>query len=772
MLIVFCFSIITSGLSGQASLPKVVPPSPEVSELFRFQDYPMDYSTGVPQISIPLYEVKSGSLSVPVSISYHASGRRVMDEDGPIALGWALNAGGSISRTVYGDADFGTPTLGTYLFPNPFLTTGLTNSANLLYFEKLRHYTNPDAFAMPFTESEYDIFSYNAGNAGGKFIFKDSANIKTPKLLPYKPYVITPYYTSQGLTGIDILDDKGVLYKFVAGESSGPDNDYAITGFNLTKIFSADKTDSIIFKYTGFAKWTKSFSQQRMYVATSNLPSAPVGETNTETTSQGVYQVQRLTEIDFNQGKVLFNLVASSDLIDNIQIVNLSSQVLKTIQFTRSALDHLNQGGTSLNPNASQSNNKLDNIQFKDASATVIEKYLMEYYPTVYYGSETAINIHYADYWGFYNASGQDNMIPPYTFPGGITIGNPSYNRSPNLSAAQSGMIKKITYPTGGSTTYTYETNKYTDPSSGSVVDGPGIRVGQVATTDNNGNTITKTYKYGAGESGFGFLDRKPDANNMATYINHLEFGYSGYSPGSAGGAYEQYTFYSGFIPSLSPLGSRPIIYTEVAEYLGTTTQNNGKTIYTYDNYPWAPAGMPMLGGSHPIANMHVYNWNYWNNPVLLTKTDYRSSIAGTSVSYSPRKMISNSYTITNLEDVAGLHVQRQMELPQTGIAASPCNCQVEIYETNYNGGYIYTFNDYHIPVGIKNLTSTSETDYFDNGSSVSKTTNYVYNTRQYVSQTNYTGSDGKSNISDVKYPFDYTGNAVLTQMIGLNMLD
>ena len=85
-----------SPLLAQTDLPKIIKPSPETSALFRFQDYPMDYSTGLPQISIPIYEINSGSLSVPISISYHASGRKVYDQDGPIALGWSLNTGGSI----------------------------------------------------------------------------------------------------------------------------------------------------------------------------------------------------------------------------------------------------------------------------------------------------------------------------------------------------------------------------------------------------------------------------------------------------------------------------------------------------------------------------------------------------------------------------------------------------------------------------------------------------------------------------------------------------
>ncbi|HEY1202488.1 MAG TPA: hypothetical protein VGE79_15970, partial [Niastella sp.] len=68
---------------AQSTLPKIIAPSPEAAALFRFLDYPVNYATGVPDISVPLYEVKCGSLSLPVSISYHAAGRRVTDQTGP-----------------------------------------------------------------------------------------------------------------------------------------------------------------------------------------------------------------------------------------------------------------------------------------------------------------------------------------------------------------------------------------------------------------------------------------------------------------------------------------------------------------------------------------------------------------------------------------------------------------------------------------------------------------------------------------------------------------
>ncbi|MFT3705077.1 MAG: hypothetical protein QM802_22105 [Agriterribacter sp.] len=768
--------LFSTAVYSQADLPKVIPPSPEASALFRFQDYPMDYSTGLPSISVPLYEVKSGSLSVPISISYHASGRRVSDQDGPIALGWSLNAGGMISRTVYGDPDFGTPTRGTYYFPYPFRTTGLSNVNDYQYFEKLLHYDNVDANILPWMESEYDIFSYNFGNNSGKFIFKDNNNVKTPVLLPTKPYIITPYYTFRGLTGIDIIDDKGNLYKFAQTEESGPDNDYAVTGLLITQIISADKTDTIGFQYTGFAQWNTTFSQTRTYTGSWTLnqpaPSNPVS--NYENVSHGTYQIKRLTQINFKQGKVVFNLVSGIDKIDNIQIKDLNNQVIKTIQLSRSVMDALTEGGSGTNPLASQVNNKLNTVTFKDNTGTAIENYSFEYFPTKFSpNSPTSVNGHYCDWWGYYNASGLLNMIPDYTITGGVNVSGGSFNREPDLDAVKSGVLKKITFPTGGFSEFSYELNKYADPNYTAGKNGPGLRVSQIVVTDLNGNSNIKTYKYGAGEVGYGVLDLKPDINNMGRYEKYLYNNIQSFSP-LYGGTYDLYTFNSGFNSSLSALVSRPVIYTEVAEYNGTPSNNSGKTIYKYDNNAWAPSGMPVYGIPF-VVKKHIYNWNYCNNPSLKVKTDYKSEVsANGQLEYRPKKELYNFYTLNNTDDIVGLHVQRLQVYPQTSKDFT-YNYYIEKYVTQLQNQDIYTFSDYHIPVATKDLTLTIETNYGDdNITAVSNVTYFTYNNKQLISQVKKIESDGSSTITDIKYPFDYTGNSLLTQMSGtsLNMLN
>jgi hypothetical protein len=765
-------------------LPKIIKPSPEAAAFFRFQDYPVDYSTGLPEISVPIYEVKGRSLSLPVSLSYHASGRKVYDQDGPVAVGWSLNAGGMISRTIYGSVDFGTTANGTFKFPYPFTITNLSNATTLPYLEKVMHFDkNPDDVTVgSWLDGEYDIFSYGFGGNSGRFLFKDNNGVKTPAMLPYKPYIITPYYTQYGLTGIDILDDKGVLYKFIGSETtlqtqSPIETVPATTGYALSKIISADKTDTISFVYTGFAQTRTSISQQIIWNDNEQnffgQPNDQIqeGPTFYENTVHDPYQVSRLTEIDFVQGKVLFNLVSGSDKIDNIQVIDQNNQVLKTVQFNRSAMDNLSEIGYSTN--------KLDSIVFKDAVNAPVEKYAFDYYPTVL--ANPAFNVRYRDWWGFYNASGVSNMMPYYTnlqyiafnqvnIQNNYTIGNPGYNRDPNLQGLESGVLKSITYPTGGKTTFTYEKNSYFSFTAQQIKAGPGLRVAQILNDDKNGTPTLKTYTYGTNESGYGIFDMDPDITNMAS-----EYTYNHYISGASPyyWAYRNRTFSSDFISSLSALADRPVIYPAVTEYHGTPADNTGKTVYTYDYAGWAPSGMPSFE-TMTIQRKHIYNYNYWNIPSLTGQTDYKSTSSNGTLSYSVRRQISNSYNAVTSETVSGLHIQRIHAINQTDRALASPSPYAEPYAAEYNNPLvnIYTYSDYQVPVGYKNLSSASETVYNDDNSSVTSTTGYTYNANQYLSQATHNTSDGNAINDKTKYPSDYTGNTVLSQMVSLNMLN
>jgi YD repeat-containing protein len=776
---VLVVAVLLSGIVYGQDLPKVIHPAPSSSALFRFIDYPMDYSTGLPQISLPIYEVKSGSLSVPISISNHASGRRVTDQNGPIALGWSLQAGGMISRTVYGSPDFGTNG-SNHPFPSPFNINNINIKNDLAYLQRITHFDNdPDLSPMgTWMDSEYDVFSYSFNGHSGKFIFKDSNNIKIPAFLPYKPFKLTTHLGG-GLSGIDIIDDAGIQYIFIGNESYTANEQSVYSGFNISKMISADKSDTISFIYTGFHEERTTINQQTVLNDLNNVtsPDNPFGLNeveNKESTSRDTYHTSRLTEIDFKQGKVLFNLSNGTYQLENIQIKNLSNQTIKTIQFNRSYLESLSEMSYSLD--------KLDSLTFKDESGASIENYSFTYYPTIFTGSSTQIDVRHRDWWGYYNASGEHDMVPytsvEYQYKPSTQnnqnyrIGNPNYRREPDLNALKSGMLKKITYPTGGSSEFVYEKNKYFTYATNEVKVGPGLRIAQIKSDDNNGNNYYKTYKYGISESGYGTIDMEPQLNTMATQ-NYYNFVPTFESP--LVGDYRQRIFYSGFIPELSALADRPVIYSEVAEYNGTETNNLGKTIYNYDYYAWAPASMPSyVYGA--ITKMHIYDFNYWNNPSLILKTDYKRIENTGSVSYQKQRELVNNYAVKTTAFVKGLHVQKVHIYTQSGRSIGGFGKYPEEEGVKSNNVQVYSFNEYRIPAGYKNLMSSNETLYSDDGRSIISSVAYEYNQHQLMSKTIKAASDRAILTTQVRYPFDLTEDPVYgaasKEMVSRNMLN
>jgi hypothetical protein len=67
--------------------------------------YNINYYTGTPGISIPLYTLTEYGTSVPVSLSYDATGFIPNKNASVVGLNWNLSAGGAITRVVKGIAD-------------------------------------------------------------------------------------------------------------------------------------------------------------------------------------------------------------------------------------------------------------------------------------------------------------------------------------------------------------------------------------------------------------------------------------------------------------------------------------------------------------------------------------------------------------------------------------------------------------------------------------------------------------------------------------------
>ena len=98
----------TNELMFPVPLPKngttrdIIPPSPKVASLGIFGQVPVGHFTGTATIDIPLYKIRYKELTLPISIIYNTIGNKPDIFPGPVGLGWALQAGGMITRIIKG----------------------------------------------------------------------------------------------------------------------------------------------------------------------------------------------------------------------------------------------------------------------------------------------------------------------------------------------------------------------------------------------------------------------------------------------------------------------------------------------------------------------------------------------------------------------------------------------------------------------------------------------------------------------------------------------
>ncbi len=111
MALTLCLLFFSAFVFGQSTntislnVPQIVPVSPTVSAMEKYQSYPVSHCTGIPDITVPLYEIVAGELTIPITLSYHSSGLKPKERSGVAGTGWTLNLEPSISRRINGVAD-------------------------------------------------------------------------------------------------------------------------------------------------------------------------------------------------------------------------------------------------------------------------------------------------------------------------------------------------------------------------------------------------------------------------------------------------------------------------------------------------------------------------------------------------------------------------------------------------------------------------------------------------------------------------------------------
>lgn len=232
-------------------LPISVPVSPEAADLMKAINYPVDYNTGVPNITIPLYELKSRGITFPISLSYHAGGFKTKTVAAVTGLGWDLSANLQIAREVHGLDDFKKSSISYYsgYYYNGYGQVGRYRDESL--------YTSQRIFEMAAgqIDSQPDHFYYNILGKSGSFYIMKKGNTTTFCPFPYNGLRITcipSTVSNSSSVKFRISDTDGTEYNFEVSELLyDPDNSSCSyeNSWKCTSIISPDKTDTLHISY-------------------------------------------------------------------------------------------------------------------------------------------------------------------------------------------------------------------------------------------------------------------------------------------------------------------------------------------------------------------------------------------------------------------------------------------------------------------------------------------------------------------------------------------
>jgi len=219
-----------------------------------------------------------------------------------------------------------------------------------------------------------------------------------------------------------------------------------------------------------------------------------------------------LDYIEFQGNVIDFEISMREDVLNGFRLDRLS--VKESLQSINAIYQfdfeyyYMNPGGTYKDKRLML--NKLIENQNK--------KFIFDYYD----GSLPLKESYKQDFWGHYSTK-SNSLIPKiYVYPeqnpenqfrcfpiageSNFTLIDGS-DRTVDETAILSGVLKTITYPSGGSTLFEFEPNEYYDPLYDSNIKGGGIRISQILKRDVNNDILQKkSYRYDLNNRSSGIL--------------------------------------------------------------------------------------------------------------------------------------------------------------------------------------------------------------------------------------------------------------------------
>lgn len=825
ILLILCVLYATIGsIWAQEPLPSM--PSPTASNLGLYGEIPVSEYTGTPNISIPLYEFRTKSFTIPVTLSYHPSGIRPELHPGPTGLGWTLMTGGVITREVRRLADENDciRTAGTVGFGYLYNKNGKLAQADWKPSQnpadegKIDSFFNPENLNSDF---EADEFSFNFFGFSGKFYFDQTGSIRVrsdrPLTISFDPnnylYMSELDFASTGsvyrsVREFVITDEWGNRYYFGgkdAVEVSAPisfgleglatKDRMNVTSWFITKAVSADGQDVVTFDYergpfiSQLYKWVDNYTSiwedkfQHYDLTSEEWHSmsgyeqngsfiSPVYLRTIKSTNGTLLSIfySESTELEYpdKEYHAIFELDGEHPQYDPYPWLSQTSQIPRLAKMIPSApvgyynpLDNIRWLKCDVIAIQQESSNQIKTVEFhynnnpserlfldsltikgetqgKDGpygrpapSYGYSFKYKNRHLLRPYLESVT-------DHWGFDNNLGYNPFFTPSL-------------RKPNANYAQNGILSTIHYPTGGVTTFEYESHDYAkavDNKDRTLVlpaegEGGGVRIRKITSDDGNGGGFTKEY----------FYRTSPTATVSSGVLNATPiYRYSiKVTMSSEAKIQHYYVQNTPVVPLTQWNDGIPVAYTDVCVKQSGKGVDNGYIHYTFTNHDNGHTDVLLAGGQfhrEPFPQdphnsrafergklMKEVHYNAAGRPVYEKETTWERY--GSQGEDNPRSLLFGV-------------IPGSITMPTLAYKSQACYLN-----------YVYKF-----------LPSKQVETLFDtNGANpVTKTTTYTYNAQMLLSAEEITTSRGIRKVT-YKYPSDFATTAPYKTMVAKHIL-
>jgi hypothetical protein len=469
---------------------------------------PVDPLTGRLALTLPITELHSGSINLPIVLVYTAGGGVPVDaNEGSAGVGWDVAVSGAVRRELRALPD-------DYKGTGTDKRMGWLNGSTAASIQTFAPASDDDLATCADERDDFnfvnsldynvdpepDLFSFSAPGLSGQFMFSADG---VPRPIPYQDIKITPTKDANGkITAFDITTNTGTIYTFSFGETSSR---------------QATASNGAVNYLTGGYGYYK---QILPYISAWDLRSitAPDGGTvEYNYSSIANTKSHRRTAAVVTEAGLLSNQYETVDITNKNELEYLQTK-LNVLSFTWA--DHRissielmdNKGGTlGIHYNFTYREYKDKWNTDGDSRAFLItvqqESNCVAYpaYTFYYYGlddTNKTVTLPFrssgkTDLWGYCNGT-SDSSIPALYVNTNKADGErmrvtPIRSEDPTLSGDRrptddsygaaylsSGMPSIIQYPTGSTTFIRYESNSYFDAAANKTQLGGGVRVKSV----------------------------------------------------------------------------------------------------------------------------------------------------------------------------------------------------------------------------------------------------------------------------------------------------